>query len=93
MLSVKQGDIKYHFLFLWYDSTWEWTEVSRATGEQTTKISQPDFELSSQSPFVQLWVLEEMKQIFTKKIRELKSSWNNAMHNFGNQFKGMLEVK
>ena len=23
MLSVKQGSIKYHFLSLWYDSTWE----------------------------------------------------------------------
>ena len=22
MLSVKQGGIKYHFLILWYDSTW-----------------------------------------------------------------------
>ena len=22
MLSVKQGGIKYHFLSLWYDSTW-----------------------------------------------------------------------
>ena len=25
MLSVKQGGIKYHFLSLWYDSTWDWT--------------------------------------------------------------------
>ena len=24
-LSVKQGGIKYHFLSLWYDSTWDWT--------------------------------------------------------------------
>ena len=23
MLSVKQGSIKYHFLSLWYDSTWD----------------------------------------------------------------------
>ena len=23
MLSVKQGDIKYHFLSFWYDSTWD----------------------------------------------------------------------
>ena len=27
MLSVKQGGIKYHFLSLWYDSTWDWTPV------------------------------------------------------------------
>ena len=33
MLSVKQGSIKYHFLSLWYDSTWDWTQVSRAIGE------------------------------------------------------------
>ena len=25
MPSVKQGGIKYHFLSLWYDSTWDWT--------------------------------------------------------------------
>ena len=34
MLSVKQGGIKYYFLSLWYDSTWDWTPVSRAIGEQ-----------------------------------------------------------
>ena len=37
MLSVKQGDIKYHFLSLWYDSTWDWTSVSRAIGEHSTQ--------------------------------------------------------
>ena len=34
MQSVKQGGIKYHFLSLWYDSTWDWTPVSWTTGEQ-----------------------------------------------------------
>ena len=29
MLSVKQGGIKYHFLSLWYDSTWDWTQSPR----------------------------------------------------------------
>ena len=33
MLSVKQGNIKYHFLSLWYDSTKDWTQVYRAIGE------------------------------------------------------------
>ena len=28
MPSVKQGSIKYHFMSLWYDSTWNWTQVS-----------------------------------------------------------------
>ena len=36
--SVKQGGIKYHFLSLWYDSTWDWTQVSRAIGEHSIKI-------------------------------------------------------
>ena len=33
MQSFKQGSIKYHFLSLWYDSTQDWTQVSRAIGE------------------------------------------------------------
>ena len=36
MLSVKQGGIKYHFLSLWYDSTWDWTPVSQAIGQHST---------------------------------------------------------
>ena len=36
-LSVKQGGIKYHFLSLWYDSTWDWTQVSRAIGEHSNR--------------------------------------------------------
>ena len=35
MVSVKQGGIKYHFLSLWYDSSWDWTQVSRAIGKQS----------------------------------------------------------
>ena len=35
MLSVKQGGIKYHFLSLWYDSTRDWTPVSRGIGEHS----------------------------------------------------------
>ena len=33
MLSVKQGGIKYYFLNLLYDSTCDWTSVSRTVGE------------------------------------------------------------
>ena len=29
MLGVKQGGIKYHFLSLWYDATWNCTPISR----------------------------------------------------------------
>ena len=35
MLSVKQLGIKYHFKSFWYDSTWDWTKVSRAIGEHS----------------------------------------------------------
>ena len=27
VLSAKQGGIKYHFLSLWYDLTWDWTQL------------------------------------------------------------------
>ena len=39
ILSVKQGGIKYHFLSLWYDSTWDWTQVSRAIGEHSNRLA------------------------------------------------------
>ena len=36
LLSVKQGGIKYHFSSLWYDMTWDWTQISRTIGEHST---------------------------------------------------------
>ena len=36
MMSVKQGDIKYDFLSLSYDATWDWTLVSLAISEHST---------------------------------------------------------
>ena len=35
MLNVKQGGIKYHFQNLWYDSTWDWTQVAQIIGEHS----------------------------------------------------------
>ena len=35
-LSSKQGGIKYHFLSLWDDSTWDWTPISRTIDERST---------------------------------------------------------
>ena len=35
-LSVKQGGIKYQFVSLWYDSTWNWTPVFRSIGNHST---------------------------------------------------------
>ena len=34
--SIKQEGIKYHFKSLWYDATWDWTQVSRIIGEHST---------------------------------------------------------
>ena len=36
MLSFKQGGIMYHFLSLWYDSTWDWPPVLLIIGEKST---------------------------------------------------------
>ena len=36
VLSAKQGGIKYHFLSLRYDSTWDWTPASRTIGKHST---------------------------------------------------------
>ena len=41
MLSVKQGGIKYRFLSLEYDSTWDWTRVSKTIGELLTQANRP----------------------------------------------------
>ena len=38
-LSVKQGGIKYHFLSLWYNSTWDWTPVFWAIGEHFNRLA------------------------------------------------------
>ena len=36
LLSVKPGVMKYHFLGLWYDATWDWTQISRTIGKHST---------------------------------------------------------
>ena len=42
LLSVKQGGIKYHFKSLWYNTTWDWTQVSRTIGEHAAhKANEP----------------------------------------------------
>ena len=35
ILNVKREGIKYHFMRPWYDSTWDWTPVSRTTEEHS----------------------------------------------------------
>ena len=39
MLSVKQEGIKYHFKSLWYDVTWDWTQVSQTISEHSTHLA------------------------------------------------------
>ena len=36
MLNTKRGSIKYHLLSLWFNSTWDWTLISRNIGEHFT---------------------------------------------------------
>ena len=48
MLSVKQGTIKYHFLSLSYDSTRDWTQVSRAIDEHSNHYTNFSIFLSEQ---------------------------------------------
>ena len=36
MLNVKQEGIEYHFKSLWYDVTWDWTQVSQTIGKNPT---------------------------------------------------------
>ena len=43
MLSVKQGGIKSHFLSLWYDSIWDWIQVSQAIGELDNRLANGPF--------------------------------------------------
>ena len=54
MLSVKQGGIKYHFLSLWYDSTWDWTQVSRAIGEHS-------------NPYIYIYIYRNLYQCWRGK--------------------------
>ena len=35
MLSIKQGGIKYEFLSVWDDSTWDWNLVAWTIGEHS----------------------------------------------------------
>ena len=39
MPSINQGGIKYHFLSLWYDLTWNWTPVPWVIDKHFTYLS------------------------------------------------------
>ena len=58
MLSVKQGSIELHFLSLWYDSTCDWTEVSRAIGEHSNHYA--NVRLNIYSEFISIYIEKYM---------------------------------
>ena len=50
MLSVKQGDIKYHFLSIWYDITEDWIQVSLYVDEHSNHHANVRFYLTHKRP-------------------------------------------
>ena len=56
MLDIKQGGIKYHFLSLWYDSTWDWTPVSRTIDELSTHLTNNCVQKSSKKTIAQIYI-------------------------------------
>ena len=46
MLSVKQGGIKYYFLSFWYDSTMNWTPISRTISELIRSMARSTIQLN-----------------------------------------------
>ena len=64
MLRVKLGGIEYHFLSLWYDSTWDWTLVSQAIGKHSTHrplvvnfLSVPEIDVQGQLKNTRFFIL------------------------------------
>ena len=62
MMSVKQGGIKYYFLSLWYDSTWEWTQVSRAIAEHFNHYA------NVRNGYSKIFTLKIVKRIYIKHL-------------------------
>ena len=81
MLSVKQGGIKYHFLSLWYDSTWDWTR-------QTLKPS-CQYPVLKRNPILKterklLQILNKNKDLIPqKKYRQITQQYSKLPHMYG----------
>ena len=56
MLSVKQEGIKYHFLSLKYDSTWDWTPVYRTIDEHLTY-------LANVAIYIYIYIYKELEKL------------------------------
>ena len=76
MLIVKQGSIKYHFLCLWYDSTWDGIQVSPAIGEHSNHYANVRYNILIEF-LERKWIRDFFKIIFfnnginSKKVLEL----------------------
>ena len=78
MLSVKQGGIKYHFLSLWYDLTYDWTQVSRAISKHTNHSFSPQKTICVSICLrnrEKLIFLSSVKRFFQQKLK----SWYNRL--------------
>ena len=79
MLSVKQSSIKYHFLSLWYDSTWDWTQVFRAIGEHSNHYANAPYHV----------ILEEKeKNTFPGTLDQF--FWSKSISNNNNNSQNQL---
>ena len=78
MLSVKQGSIKYHFLSLWYDSTWDWTQISRVIGEHSNHYANVKIVKQKWKEKQQNWIWlhsEKLKREMTCPNQRIKSKF------------------
>ena len=81
LLSVKQGDIKYNFLSLWYDSTWNWTQDSQAIDEHSNHHANKKrtcriVDLAVPADHRVKMKDREKKDKYLDLARELKKLWN-----------------
>ena len=74
MLSVKQGDIKYHFLSLWYDSTWDWTQVYRIISEHSNHYSFGLIEMVTWNHIIvcNISILDEIIQLYANYLYDIR---------------------
>ena len=73
MLCVKQGGIKYHFLSLWYDSTWDWTQVSRDISEHSNRWVCHNCYHCKKMSFFEIWI---RLLAFYFALIFLRKAWN-----------------
>ena len=84
VLSVKQGGIKYHFLSLWYDSTWDWTPICRTIGEHSTDYANGPviyiyiYNNSWKILFCNLGFLEVYNNI-RQAVKKMEWNWKSKM--------------